>query len=36
MLVDFSPKGGPKDILGVYNTKTNAIEWPDKNTWTKK
>ena len=36
MLVDFSTKGGPKDILGIYNKQTNAIQWPDSNTWSKK
>jgi hypothetical protein len=36
MLVDFSPKGGPKDLLGVYSKPDNAIKWPDGNMWTKK
>ena len=38
IFVDFSPKGGPKDLLGVFDegkgTK-GGITWPDKNTWTK-
>ena len=35
MFVDFSPKGGPSDLLGVYNEKADAIKWPDGNSWTK-
>ena len=35
MLVDFSPKGGPKDLLGKYSMIGNRIEWPDGNAWTK-
>ena len=34
IFVDFSPKGGPKDLLGVYDN--GAIKWPDGNAWTKK
>ena len=34
IFVDFSPKGGPKDLLGVYDN--GAIKWPDGNSWTKK
>ena len=34
IVVDFSPKGGPKDIKGVWNDK-NGIDWADGNTWTK-
>lgn len=33
IFVDFSPKGGPPDLLGVYDN--NAIKWPDGNKWTK-
>lgn len=33
ILVDFSPKGGPKDLLGKYSN--GRIEWPDGNAWTK-
>jgi hypothetical protein len=36
MMVDFSPKGGPKDLLGVFSKTDNAIKWPDGNMWTKK
>jgi hypothetical protein len=36
ILVDFSPKGGPKDLLGKYSLDKNRIEWPDGNAWTKK
>ena len=35
MFVDFSPKGGPPDLLGVYNEKADAIKWPDGNSWSK-
>lgn len=35
IFVDFSPKGGPKDLLGVYNEDLNGIKWPDGNLWTK-
>jgi len=31
--VDFSPKGGPKDLEGKF--KDNVISWPDGNAWTK-
>lgn len=33
ILVDFSPKGGPKDLKGVWEG--NGIRWPDGNKWTK-
>jgi hypothetical protein len=35
MLVDFSPKGGPADLLGVFDTADNSIHWPDGNSWKK-
>jgi len=35
MFVDFSSKGGPSDLLGVYNEKADGIKWPDGNMWTK-
>lgn len=36
ILVDFSPKGGPSDLKGVYNeTAPAGINWPDGNKWTK-
>ena len=35
IFVDFSPKGGPPDLLGVYNEKAGEIKWPDGNAWTK-
>lgn len=35
IFVDFSPKGGPSDLLGVFNEQTNGIKWPDGNTWKK-
>merc|ERR1712159_107327 len=34
MKVDFSPKGGPKDVTGKWNGK-DGITFPDGNTWTK-
>jgi len=36
ILVDFSPKGGPSDLKGVYDANEPAsINWPDGNKWTK-
>ena len=35
IFVDFSPKGGPKDLLGVWDEKKIGIEWPDGNLWKK-
>lgn len=32
IFVDFTPKGGPKDLMGVFDG--TAIEWPDGNKWT--
>jgi len=32
--VDFSPKGGPKDLTGVW-VDGAGIRWPDGNTWPK-
>jgi hypothetical protein len=34
--VDFSPKGGPKDLKGLFNADKRAIQWPDGNVWTMK
>ena len=34
MKVDFSPKGGPKDVTGTWNGK-DGITFPDGNTWAK-
>lgn len=31
LLVDFSPKGGPKDLAGKYSD--GKITWPDGNAW---
>lgn len=37
ILVDFSPKGGPKDLVGVWDEEGSAgILWPDGNKWTVK
>ena len=34
ILVDFTPKGGPKDLKGVWEESPNAgIRWPDGNLW---
>lgn len=33
IIVDFSSKGGPSDLTGVYSN--NGITWEDGNTWTK-
>jgi len=35
IFVDFSPKGGPKNLLGVYNDREEGIKWPDGNMWKK-
>jgi len=32
LLVDFSPKGGPKDLKGTWDG--DGIRWPDGNKWT--
>lgn len=32
---DFSPKGGPKDIVGILSKDGNSISFPDGNTWKK-
>ena len=32
ILVDFTPKGGPKDLKGVWVG--DGIRWPDGNKWT--
>jgi len=34
IFVDFSPKGGPKDLLGKWDG--SGIRWPDGNKWSKK
>ena len=31
ILVDFTPKGGPKDLKGVFDG--TGIKWPDGNKW---
>ena len=35
IFVDFSPKGGPPNLLGVFDEAKNGLVWPDKNLWTK-
>ena len=35
IFVDFSPKGGPPNLLGVYDERADGIRWPDKNLWSK-
>ena len=35
IFVDFSPKGGHENLLGVFDEKDNGIRWPDKNLWSK-
>eukprot|EP00543_Licmophora_paradoxa_P004296 CAMPEP_0202457764 /NCGR_PEP_ID=MMETSP1360-20130828/14692_1 /ASSEMBLY_ACC=CAM_ASM_000848 /TAXON_ID=515479 /ORGANISM="Licmophora paradoxa, Strain CCMP2313" /LENGTH=142 /DNA_ID=CAMNT_0049077925 /DNA_START=7 /DNA_END=435 /DNA_ORIENTATION=- len=34
ILVDFSPKGGPKDLKGIWDG--SGIKWPDGNKWSTK
>ena len=37
ILVDFSPKGGPANLKGVWdNSSPKGIKWPDGNKWTLK
>lgn len=35
ILVDFSPKGGPKNLEGIFDGETapESIKWPDGNSW---
>jgi len=33
IVVDFSPKGGPSDLSGVYNRTEIGVTWEDGNTW---
>ena len=34
ILVDFTPKGGPKNLKGVWEeSPTKGIRWPDNNLW---
>ena len=35
IVVDFSPKGGPSDLTGEWDSKNSAIQWADGNNWTK-
>lgn len=35
IIVDFSPKGGPKNLSGVFVPLTSKIEWSDGNHWTR-
>ena len=32
---DFSPKGGPAELTGVWAAATSSITWPDGNAWSK-
>eukprot|EP00929_Paragymnodinium_shiwhaense_P000495 TRINITY_DN100732_c0_g1_i1.p1 TRINITY_DN100732_c0_g1~~TRINITY_DN100732_c0_g1_i1.p1 ORF type:complete len:239 (+),score=36.98 TRINITY_DN100732_c0_g1_i1:80-718(+) len=34
IMIDFSPKGGPRDLLGYWDQ--DGITWPDGNHWPKK
>lgn len=36
MIIDFSPKGGPKDLLAKWDGPRNGIAFPDGNLWAKK
>ena len=37
ILVDFSPKGGPANLKGVYEPSPKpGIRWPDGNLWARK
>lgn len=35
MVIDFSSKGGPKNLLAKWSSETNAIEFADGNVWPK-
>mmetsp|Transcript_77867 Transcript_77867/g.126320 ORF Transcript_77867/g.126320 Transcript_77867/m.126320 type:complete len:201 (+) Transcript_77867:156-758(+) len=35
IFVDFSKKGGPKDMVGKWEQQDGSIRWPDRNRWTK-
>jgi len=35
LMVDFSPKGGPKDLTGKWEQETPGIRFPDGNKWVK-
>lgn len=38
LVIDFSSKGGPKDLSGTYSTEhgNSVIRWPDGNQWERK
>ena len=36
IFVDFSPKGGPKDLIGEWEEAAPGIRFPDGNKWPKK
>jgi hypothetical protein len=36
IFIDFTPKGGPKDMTGLWEDDTPGIRFPDGNKWTKK
>lgn len=36
ILIDFQPKGGPKDLKGVWEAKNKGIRFPDGNLWSLK
>ncbi|CAM9524578.1 unnamed protein product, partial [Ectocarpus fasciculatus] len=33
IVADFSSKGGPSELSGVYSLSAGAIEWEDGNSW---
>lgn len=35
LVVDFTPKGGPRNVKGIYNENGRSIKWDDGNIWTK-
>ena len=35
IIVDFSSKGGPSDLAGVWDESADGITWSDGNTWPK-
>ena len=35
IIIDFSSKGGPSDLAGVWDAAADGITWSDGNTWPK-
>ena len=35
IFIDFSPKGGPKDLVGEWREDVAGVRFPDGNVWSK-